>query len=137
MPARAPSLGAMRCPVCLDTELSPHIRSGIEIDHCPRCRGMWLDRGELEKLLDLAEARSPEPRIAPRETPATAPMERPWDAETRHGRQYDDRERYREDRYAEDRSGGDRYRESGRGGRPKRKRKSAFADMLEEVFDAF
>ena len=46
----------MRCPVCLDAELVPHIRDGIEVDHCGRCRGMWLDRGELEKLLDLVEA---------------------------------------------------------------------------------
>lgn len=116
----------MRCPVCLDTELSPHIRTGIEVDHCPRCRGMWLDRGELEKLLDLVEARSPEPRIVPRGTPATAPTERPWDAETRHSRQYDEGDRYREDHSRTDRDDS---------GRPRKKRKGMFAEMLEEVFD--
>lgn len=119
----------MRCPVCLDTELSPHIRSGIEVDHCPRCRGMWLDRGELEKLLDLAEARSPEPRVAPRQTAATAPSERPWDAERHHSRQYDDGDR---DRYRDDRS---RDRDDRDRDRPRRKRKGVFADLLEEVFD--
>jgi len=41
----------MRCPVC-DTDLRVVERQGVEIDVCPRCRGVWLDRGELEKLLD-------------------------------------------------------------------------------------
>ena len=40
----------MNCPLCLDQVLEPYIRSGIEIDVCPSCRGVWLDRGELEKL---------------------------------------------------------------------------------------
>jgi len=39
------------CPVCT-TELRANDRQGIEIDHCPRCRGVWLDRGELEKLIE-------------------------------------------------------------------------------------
>lgn len=114
----------MRCPVCLDADLVPHIRDGIEVDHCPRCRGMWLDRGELEKLLDLVEARSPEPHITTPE-PARAPAPLPSD---RHGddRYGGDRDRY-DDRYRDD----DRYR-----GR-KRKRKSAFAGLLEEVFEGF
>ena len=41
----------MRCPVC-DSDLRAVDRQGVEIDFCPRCRGVWLDRGELEKLLD-------------------------------------------------------------------------------------
>jgi len=36
------------------TELVMSERSGIEIDYCPRCRGIWLDRGELDKLLEKA-----------------------------------------------------------------------------------
>ncbi len=39
------------CPVCT-TELLVADRQGIEIDHCPRCRGVWLDRGELEKIIE-------------------------------------------------------------------------------------
>ena len=39
------------CPVCT-TELTAADRQGVEIDYCPRCRGVWLDRGELEKLID-------------------------------------------------------------------------------------
>lgn len=41
----------MVCPVC-STELKIAERQGIEIDFCPRCRGVWLDRGELDKLIE-------------------------------------------------------------------------------------
>lgn len=41
----------MTCPNCGET-LRERERSGIEIDMCPACRGIWLDRGELEKLID-------------------------------------------------------------------------------------
>jgi Zn-finger nucleic acid-binding protein len=36
-------------------------RSGVEIDYCPKCRGVWLDRGELDKIIDRAAAASPPP----------------------------------------------------------------------------
>ena len=42
----------MKCPVCKDTTLLMSERNGIEIDYCPECRGIWLDRGELDKLLE-------------------------------------------------------------------------------------
>ncbi|MCU1425312.1 MAG: hypothetical protein JWM51_1603 [Microbacteriaceae bacterium] len=42
-------------------------RSGVEIDYCPECRGVWLDRGELDKIIDRAEAEA-----APRQQPAPA-----------------------------------------------------------------
>lgn len=59
----------MKCPVDGAT-LTMTERSGVEIDYCPTCRGVWLDRGELDKIIDkampavaLAEpARAPEPR---------------------------------------------------------------------------
>jgi len=41
----------MLCPVCR-TELKIADRQGVEIDYCPKCRGVWLDRGELEKLIE-------------------------------------------------------------------------------------
>jgi len=41
----------IQCPVCQET-LNSSDRQGIEIDVCPRCRGVWLDRGELDKLLE-------------------------------------------------------------------------------------
>jgi uncharacterized protein len=43
------------CPLD-QTELSIADRSGIEIDYCPKCRGVWLDRGELDKIIDRAGA---------------------------------------------------------------------------------
>ena len=41
----------MRCPND-DTSLAISDRQGIEIDYCPSCRGVWLDRGELDKIID-------------------------------------------------------------------------------------
>ena len=49
----------MKCPNCVDTTLVMADRQGVEIDYCPACRGVWLDRGELDKLLDKAVASSP------------------------------------------------------------------------------
>ena len=45
----------MKCPVD-QVELSMSDRQGIEIDYCPQCRGVWLDRGELDKIIDRANA---------------------------------------------------------------------------------
>jgi Zn-finger nucleic acid-binding protein len=42
----------MFCPVCKSVELVMTDRQGIEIDYCPTCRGVWLDRGELDKLIE-------------------------------------------------------------------------------------
>ena len=44
----------MKCPTCTDTALVMTERQGVEIDYCPQCRGVWLDRGELDKLIDRA-----------------------------------------------------------------------------------
>jgi uncharacterized protein len=41
----------MLCPIC-KVELRPMERAGIEIDYCPQCRGVWLDRGELDKVIE-------------------------------------------------------------------------------------
>lgn len=45
----------MKCPNCNETLLITE-RHKVEIDYCPSCRGVWLDRGELDKLLQFAEA---------------------------------------------------------------------------------
>ena len=42
----------MKCPVCKDVTLLMSEKKGIEIDYCPECRGIWLDRGELEKIIE-------------------------------------------------------------------------------------
>ena len=44
----------MLCPVCPNVELIMSDRKGVEIDYCPKCRGVWLDRGELDKIIDLS-----------------------------------------------------------------------------------
>ena len=42
----------MKCPTCPEVTLVMADRQGIEIDYCPQCRGVWLDRGELDKLIE-------------------------------------------------------------------------------------
>ena len=49
----------MKCPVCADTTLLMSERQGIDIDDCPQCRGVWLDRGELDKLIERSLAALP------------------------------------------------------------------------------
>jgi len=45
----------MKCPTCKEPSLVMTDRQGIEIDYCPECRGVWLDRGELDKIIERAE----------------------------------------------------------------------------------
>ena len=45
----------MLCPACKDVSLSMTDRQGIEIDFCPQCRGIWLDRGELDRIIERSE----------------------------------------------------------------------------------
>ena len=56
----------MNCPHCAETTLVMAERHGIEIDYCPKCRGVWLDRGELDKIIERAAAA--EQAAAPRAT---------------------------------------------------------------------
>lgn len=48
----------MQCPIC-SVELVMSERQGIEIDYCPKCRGVWLDRGELDKIIEKSVLSSP------------------------------------------------------------------------------
>ena len=66
----------MKCPVCRDATLVMTDRKGVEIDYCPDCRGVWLDRGELDKIIERSAereapvehaSRQPERESAPRE----------------------------------------------------------------------
>jgi uncharacterized protein len=100
----------MNCPVC-DVQLTISSREGVEIDYCGQCRGVWLDRGELDKIIERAA-----PSLAPagREPDQYGGRRReePWS---------DDRHRPYDDRRHDDRSQGKR-----------RKRRGSF---LEELFD--
>jgi len=61
----AAQLSAMLCPVC-HVGLAMTDRQGVEIDYCPQCRGVWLDRGELDKIIERsAQASAPPPPSAP------------------------------------------------------------------------
>ena len=51
----------MKCPSCTDTALVMSDRQGVEIDYCPQCRGVWLDRGELDKLIERSAGLAPAP----------------------------------------------------------------------------
>lgn len=50
----------MKCPID-NEQLVMTERSGVEIDYCPKCRGVWLDRGELDKIIERSAAASPTP----------------------------------------------------------------------------
>ena len=78
----------MRCPVDNETLVMAD-RNGVEIDYCPKCRGVWLDRGELDKIIERAAAS--DARVPPQEpTRSAAP---PYDEprrDDRHSRDHDD-----------------------------------------------
>ena len=59
----------MDCPVCKNTQLVMSDRQGIEIDYCPNCRGVWLDRGELDKIIDRSAGASAPPQGYPAAQP--------------------------------------------------------------------
>jgi uncharacterized protein len=75
----------MICPVCGE-RLRPIERAGIEIDICPGCKGIWLDSGELDKLLAVEQA---QPLAAPAARPYTPVADRGRDAHDSH---HDDHE---------------------------------------------
>jgi Zn-finger nucleic acid-binding protein len=54
----------MKCPID-NRDLVMTERQGIEIDYCPTCRGVWLDRGELDKIIERSAGQEPEARGAP------------------------------------------------------------------------
>jgi Zn-finger nucleic acid-binding protein len=118
----------MKCPHD-DVALLMTERQGIEIDYCPECRGVWLDRGELDKILERSHAEVVGSAPAAASYP-TAPPE----AGRREEPRYDDRDRDR-DRYRDDR---DRYRDDRRGydgaayTKHKKKKKTSF---LEDLFE--
>jgi hypothetical protein len=106
----------MKCPVC-DVALSISSREGVEIDFCPQCRGVWLDRGELDKVIERASA-------------AMAPAGGRSPVEDRPPPRHEDERRYDRDRDRHDRDRYDRDRDDDRYG--KRRKKRSFLDDLFE-----
>lgn len=85
----------MKCPVCLSPDLLMTERLGIEIDYCPQCRGVWLDRGELDKIIERS-MREPaqEAPVPPVQSPYQAPQQYS-NGHGHHGRHHDDHHGYR------------------------------------------
>jgi Zn-finger nucleic acid-binding protein len=108
----------MKCPVCKAPELLMADRQGIEIDYCATCRGVWLDRGELDKLIERAAVKviAKNAGAQPVAAATHAGIERRRDERHRYG-EHDERDRH-------DGEYGDRRH-------PNRKKKS----MLGELFD--
>ncbi len=95
----------MKCPID-DTTLLISNREGIEIDYCPQCRGVWLDRGELDKIVE-------------RSAPAVAEQTRGSYGRDGHGSDHDRK-----------RSSGHGYDGSSHGGQKKRGRESWLGDLF-------
>ena len=112
-------VAAMQCPVCR-VPLAMSDRQGIEIDYCPQCRGVWLDRGELDKIIERSAPQAAAPSPSPQAPQPSAPLhqagggQNPWDT-----RGYD------HGGYGH--GGG----QGGYRGKPYKKRKS----WLEDIFD--
>ncbi|SEL54014.1 hypothetical protein SAMN05428989_1875 [Pseudoxanthomonas sp. GM95] len=105
----------MDCPVCKTTALVMSERQGIEIDYCPQCRGVWLDRGELDKLIERAVPASAPQMAAPPPPPAAH-----YD-QARHGHPP---QGYRDGRRH------DGYRD-GYGHHPKKKKEGFLSDLFD------
>ncbi len=76
----------MKCPTC-NVDLVMSERQGIEIDYCPQCRGVWLDRGELDKIIERSagapSALTPSPP-GPQPTTLYPPAPQPYRQEEHH-----------------------------------------------------
>lgn len=84
----------MRCPVDNETLVMAD-RNGVEIDYCPKCRGVWLDRGELDKIIERAAAAEvpvalKEPARGAAQAYAAEPRRDEPRREERRTRDYDD-----------------------------------------------
>jgi Zn-finger nucleic acid-binding protein len=100
------SAAGMPCPVCR-VSLVMSERQGVEIDYCPQCRGVWLDRGELDKILERSA----------QDAPAAPPVQQPSFSRP----QYDQ---------GHNRGYAQPYGHGHQHGHPKRKK-----SFLEELFD--
>lgn len=79
----------MNCPACKTVVLSMSERNGIEIDFCPQCRGVWLDRGELDKIIEKSNAAvEPVQSAGNAPVPPGQPQAQPFYPNQHHGKDY-------------------------------------------------
>ena len=85
----------MKCPTCSTSDLLMTERLGIEIDYCPQCRGVWLDRGELDKVIERSVRETAQ--LAPAPAPQAArPAQQPYDSRhDHHEKHHDEHSGYR------------------------------------------
>ena len=116
----------MACPID-GTALVMSARQNIEIDYCPTCRGVWLDRGELDKIIERstaeASAAAPQPPQAPRAPQAPQAPQAPYPPQPPYPPQGG---------YAPNPWGSQSQHGHGHGHHPYKKRRKSF---LEELFD--
>jgi uncharacterized protein len=75
----------MQCPACKDVILVMADRQGVEIDYCPQCRGVWLDRGELDKIIERsASLESSSTRTSSTDRESTASERRGYKDDYQH-----------------------------------------------------
>lgn len=110
----------MKCPVDNATLVMTE-RNGVEIDYCPTCRGVWLDRGELDKIIDRAQA-SAAPPVALPEPPRPGDAARAADPYRSPASDRREARRPRDDDDDDD----DAYRRNGR-----RRRDSFLSDLFD------
>lgn len=96
----------MRCPVDNETLVMTD-RNGVEIDYCPKCRGVWLDRGELDKIVERSNTGP---------VPTTAPIYQPEPGRSAASQREESRRRHDDD---------DDER------RPKKRRESFLSDLFD------
>lgn len=75
----------MQCPICPESQLLMTERQGVEIDYCPQCRGVWLDRGELDKLIERSTAGLAATPTAPSSRPSQVYAQKDEHHSRQHG----------------------------------------------------
>jgi len=91
---------SMLCPVC-SVSLTMSERQNVEIDYCPQCRGVWLDRGELDKIIERASNDTPpqpqqaQPQYQPQ--PPAAPYLQSYAHQQAYGKPYKKRKSFLEE----------------------------------------
>ncbi|MCU1515662.1 MAG: hypothetical protein JWQ75_383 [Pseudarthrobacter sp.] len=129
----------MKCPVdSIDLIMSE--RSGVEIDYCPQCRGVWLDRGELDKIIDraneamggsvppAARPAAPGPGLAP---PPLYPNFEPRRDQPRYDQPRHDDRKYDDRKYGKQGFDRDRGYDRDRDGRPRKKKEGWLGDLFD------